>query len=83
MKNGFRGISDLMKQRFGSEDDDGDEFIDENGEILEGLPEDPNQPSEEKKQDDKKIQNEATLPAGDKKKVEVKKAVPKKSGDGG
>ena len=83
MKNGFRGISDLMKQRFGSEDDDGDEFIDENGEILEGLPEDPNQPLEEKKQDDKKIQNEATLPAGEKKKAEVKKAVPKKSGDGG
>ena len=79
VKNGFRGISDILKERFGTPGEE----MDENGEILEGLPEDPNQPTEEKKQEDKKIQTEATLPAAEKKKTEVKKTVPKKSSDGG
>jgi hypothetical protein len=83
VKNGFRGISDMLKERFGTPGEGTEEFLDENGEILEGLPEDPNQPTEEKKQEDKKIQSEATLPAAEKKKTEVKKTVPKKSGDGG
>ena len=54
MKNGFRVFQIWWNKGLGVKAMSWEEFIDENGEILEGLPEDPNQPAEEKNRMTKK-----------------------------